>query len=116
MSEDVKKMSRPTFHGEYNKHLSFFLPVPEFEDSFADLYHFEQKARQELLNGTLFDTTYYANHVDSILNAKRAAIAALQTLTPKGPLSDASPDVRSAKFRCTNMGNVSPTKSAGPGH
>ena len=114
MSEDAKKTSKPTFYGEYNKHLSFFLQVPDFEDSFADLYPFERKARQELLNGTLFNTVYYANRVDSILDAKRTAIATFQTLSPKRPLSDASHDVRPAKFRCTNTSNASPTKSVGP--
>ncbi len=53
MSEDTKKMSRLTFYGEYNKHLSFFLQVPDFEDSFADLYPFEWKLNRSFSMGFL---------------------------------------------------------------
>lgn len=77
MSEKPANTSRPTFHSEYKKHLDFFLNVPDFEDCYNDIYPFELKARQELLNGTLFDADYYARRVDSILDAKRAAAAHL---------------------------------------
>ena len=97
MSEDAKKTTRPTFAGEYTKHLDFFLNVPDFEEDFVDIYPFERKARQELLNGTLFDAPYYTTRVNSIIDAKRAAILAAQALSPKRSFPDSSSDTRPSK-------------------
>ena len=57
------------------KHHAFIVKIPNIEDVFPDIYHFELDARQELLSGIRFDVDHYAHHIDSILNAKKAAVA-----------------------------------------
>ena len=63
-----------------------------------NIYPFELKVRQELLNETLFDAMYYNSHVDSIFDAKHAAISAAQALSPKCLFPDSFSDAQPSKF------------------
>ena len=61
MSKEVKSSStKPTFALEHEKHFTFFKNVPNFEECFSDIYPFELKAQQELLDSTMFNGDYYA--------------------------------------------------------
>ena len=108
MSETVTKGSaKPTFASEYQKHNAFIINIPNLEDVFCDIYHFELEARQELLSGIKFDADHYARRVDSILDAKRAAAAQLVATGNKRQSTYTNLDSRAPKFRRNfNSGRV----------
>ncbi|KAG6881679.1 hypothetical protein C0992_000443, partial [Termitomyces sp. T32_za158] len=58
---------------EYEKHLSYFKQMDDFEDTFAIWYDFEREARMDILMGNVvFDWVKYAACVHIILQTRRA--------------------------------------------
>jgi hypothetical protein len=108
-------VNKPTYHSEYKKHHGFFTNVRDFEDSFHDIYYFEVEARRELLNGTIFDLDHYARRVDSILDAKRAAVVMLGSKRP----NSGDIDSRAAKGRRISdkpIGSTSSPRNSSDNH
>ncbi|KAG6874775.1 hypothetical protein C0992_006598 [Termitomyces sp. T32_za158] len=101
-SEDIDSSQMPTSKStnyaiEYERHLSYFRQIDDFEDTFPCWYAFEREARMDILLGNVvFDWSKYAARVHIILQT-RHALERRDRPYHKIPRHTSSVDVSSAR-------------------
>ncbi|KAJ7584506.1 hypothetical protein C8J56DRAFT_893159 [Mycena floridula] len=106
--------TKPTFVGEFRKHLDFFLKYPKFDLLFTDIFALESKFRHQVLSGVLVDFNSYCREVDSLVYAKNALreaapgqmIFSQKRPAPFDPISDFS---RFLEFLSAKHGGYRPS-------